>query len=163
MTPTPTITQKSIISFHRVLTGDRSGFTFEKKQNQKYKKSIDHYLLRIWAFYEFSMTEQLTLERYSFHHLVFFILEIGILCKLSCYKNKLISFFTLALFSLANYSPEWWIPIDNIYKPSIKCRSKSTKTCCLHGSLVFLSNHSLTSEDFDWTRKIRYGTVLQDI
>ena len=75
----------------------RSGSTFETKQNQKFQKTlIITDLSTLWNFFKWTIN---TGERCSFRHLVYFILEIGIICKLSCSNNKLIFFHLKILFS----------------------------------------------------------------
>ena len=64
-------------------------------------------------------------ERYHFCYLVFFILGLVFLCKLSYYNNKLIIFFTLTFFSLANC-----LQMDT--KIKVARRSKRANICWLY-------------------------------
>ena len=104
---------------------------FWDKTKSKVSKSTDHYLLRIWVFFDISANEQLTLERYSFRHLAFLILEIRVAPTINWYLFHVHIFFSNQLF------PERWIQINTRYELSIKRQSKSTKTCRLHSSLNF--------------------------
>ena len=100
-------------------------------------KNIDHYLFRIWAFFEISVNEQITPERGIPSPSCFLPFRNWNSLQVELLQQSIEIFFTLALFSLANYSSERWIQIDAINTLLIKCRYRNTKTCWLHRSLNF--------------------------
>ena len=100
-------------------------------------KNIDHYFFRIWAFFEISVNEQLTLERDIPSPSCFLHFRNWNSLQVELLHQSIEIFFALTLFSLANYSSERWIKIDAINKLLMKYRSRSTKTCWLHRRLNF--------------------------
>ena len=111
--PTPSLPLRTKEYIQCSLIGEIKRYFWDKTKS-KVSKSTDHYLLRIWVFFDISANEQLTLaptiNLYLFHVHIFF-------------SNQLF--------------PERWIQLDTRYELSIKRQSKSTKPCRLHSSLNF--------------------------
>ena len=100
--------------------------------DQAKSKSIDHYLLRIRAIIDISVNEQLTLDRYSFRHLVFLVLEIRVAPTINWYLFHV----HLLVFSHQLF-PRKMDKNRYLYELLVKRQSESAKTCWLHRSLNF--------------------------
>ena len=125
--------------------------------DQTKSKSIDQYLWRIGAFFDISVNEQLTPERHSFCHPVFFFLEIRVAPTINWSLSHVQLLVSRQLFSQKMDENRY------LYELLVKRQSESTKFCWLHRSLNFFIRPFFNTKGFDGSSKIRYTTVLGHI